>query len=207
MKWNVPTLGKMLRRIAIDAARFGYVHYLVTEVPEGKDPEIVEAKVLQYYSISASRATRYRQRARGIASVVLVRRDRKLVFLATDGGGRFHEENSPSDMRRIPLQLDGYSIGFRGDRVSVEITRRRIEAIRKKGLRMALGDAEALTRHLKEMSPFRFAGVNGQRWKLHNQINKKRKTAGLPQLKWENVQIPPRTITTMLPNSAGSGSA
>ena len=72
---------------------------------------------------------------------------------------------------------------------------------------MALGDAEALTRHLKGMGPFRFAGVNGQRWKLYNQINKKRKTAGLSRLKWENVQISPRTITTMLPNSAGSGGA
>ena len=183
MKWRVKTLGKFLRRIAIDYVRFGYVWYSVREVPEEKNAEEVLERVCRYYSITTNRVTRLRQRREGKGSVVLVLYKRTLVILATEGVNRFFEEDHPYDIRNTPLYLFGYSIGVRERKPCVMIAPMRWRAIAKGGRGVALHDREKVTAYFENISPFQFPGIVRQRLELLNEINQRRKRAGLSRVK------------------------
>jgi hypothetical protein len=91
----------------------GYWSYVTGVIPEGKDPVETDARLIRKYRIDVSRATRCRRKAAGRANVHYVRRGRFFVLLATFGKHRFYadEEGSIRDVREIPIQFAGYSIG------------------------------------------------------------------------------------------------
>jgi hypothetical protein len=90
----------------------GYWFYVSGMVPEGKDPETVDDKLITKYGISLSRQSRARRKAVGIANVHYLRHDRRFVLLATHGHHPFFDEEQENirDARRTPIRFAGYSI-------------------------------------------------------------------------------------------------
>ena len=185
MKWQVKTLGGFLRRVAIDAVRFGYVYYSVRTIPAGKDVRAVEQRLARYYSITPCRVTRMRRRQAGEASMVMVRLEHVVVLLATPGRHRFFDEDKPVDIRTTPLHVRGYSIGVRGGKPLVQVAPRRWKAIRRLGSAIALHNETKVADFMKRVSPFSFPGVVRQKVKLLAEINRRRKRAGLPVVQVE----------------------
>jgi hypothetical protein len=90
----------------------GYWFYVCGMVPEGKDPQTIDAKLIAKYGIGLSRQARARRKVMGIANVHYLRHDRRFVLLATHGHHPFFEEEKENirDARRVPIKYAGYSI-------------------------------------------------------------------------------------------------
>jgi hypothetical protein len=90
----------------------GYWFYVTGRVPAGKDPRLVDQKILAKYNIGLSRQQRARRKLAGHANLHYVRYQDLFVILATHGRHPFFAEEGASlrDIRQIPLQVGGYSI-------------------------------------------------------------------------------------------------
>ena len=102
-----------MQLLACNYLPHGYWFYVTGVVPEGKDVRELDAKLLKKYRIDVSRATRCRRKAAGRANVHYLRHLRFFVLLATHGKHRFFadEKGSIRDVRELPIQFAGYSIG------------------------------------------------------------------------------------------------
>jgi len=90
----------------------GYWFYVTGRVPAGKDARLVDQKILAKYGIALSRQQRARRKAAGQANLHYVRYQDFFVILATHGRHSFFVEEGASlrDIRKVPLQIGGYSI-------------------------------------------------------------------------------------------------
>jgi hypothetical protein len=104
-----------VQQIACCYLRHGYWFYVTGRIPAGKDPLMVDQKLLAKYGIAVSESTRARRKQAGRANLQYLRHERFFVILATKGVHPFfdHEGQSIRDIRRLPLQYGGYSISYR----------------------------------------------------------------------------------------------
>jgi hypothetical protein len=90
----------------------GYWFYVTGSVPTGKDPRLVDLKILSKYGIALSRQQRARRKLAGQANLHYIRYREFFVILATHGQHTFFAEEARAlrDIRQIPLQFGGYSL-------------------------------------------------------------------------------------------------
>ena len=91
----------------------GHYFYVTGRIPEGKDVESVDKKLLIRYEVPMPRWQRARRKQAGIASVHYLRHERFFVLVATHGHHRFFVEHRPGqvrDCRRVGIKFAGYSI-------------------------------------------------------------------------------------------------
>lgn len=93
----------------------GYWFYVTGRVPAGKDPNQIDAKLIEKYGIGLSRQQRARRKLQGMANVHYVRYGNFFVILATHGKHPFFaaEQSAVKDIRKHPLQFRGYSLTMR----------------------------------------------------------------------------------------------
>ena len=119
---EVPTVEGFVQQLAVACLPKGYWFYVAGWVPEGKAPEVVDAKLIARYGIGVSKWTRARRKMAGSANLQYLRRGRFFLLLATHGRHAFFEEEaSIRDVRRVPIRFEGYSISFRGGHAHVRI--------------------------------------------------------------------------------------
>jgi hypothetical protein len=104
-----------VQQIACCYLRHGYWFYVAGWIPQGKEPQAVDAKLIAKYGIAISESTRARRKSAGIANLQYIRHERFFVILASKGQHRFFAEegNLIRDIRRVPLRYAGYSISYR----------------------------------------------------------------------------------------------
>jgi hypothetical protein len=93
----------------------GYWFYVTGFIPERKDPREVDERIIAKYGIAISRQARARRKLAGFANLQYLRHERFFVILATRGAHAFldAEQKSIRDVRRVPIQYAGYSVGYR----------------------------------------------------------------------------------------------
>ncbi len=93
----------------------GYWFYVTGHVPDGKDAQAVDRKILDRYGIELSRQQRARRKLKGLANLHYVRFERFFVILATHGKHPFFaaEATSVRDIRKYPIQFQGYSVSVK----------------------------------------------------------------------------------------------
>ncbi len=116
-----------IQQLAVAYVGRGYFFYVVGQVPDGKDARLIDEKLARKYDISASKATRARRKALGLANVQYIRFKDKFVLLATSGKHEFflHEAGQIRDAREIPIKLLGYAVSYRGGHPHVRIEQSR----------------------------------------------------------------------------------
>lgn len=181
----------------------GYWFYVSGIIPHGKDPLVIDQKLLAKYGIGVSRTSRARRKAVGIANVHYIRYQRRFLLLATHGFHPFYDDEARSirDARRVPIRFEGYSIsvaqgGFlrksseTGQAVRDTKWRARVQIERElyRGL-MAYFEDIAVHRSVSQLGreladlPFEpYAPVRQQLLNLVRHINKRRKAASLELL-------------------------
>jgi len=93
MNTNVVTSREALVQvIATNLLTAGYRYYVVGRIPDGKDPQRVDAKLKAKYDLGLSRWQRARRKRAGSASVRYLRHGRLFVMLATEGKHRWFED-------------------------------------------------------------------------------------------------------------------
>ena len=187
---NCESIGEFIRRIAIDYVRYGYVRYVVREIPEGKDLHAIDRKLRIHYAVTQCRTTRMRRRQKQQAVVQYVRYGHSFVLLATEGKHDQFERLTSYDCRTTPLQIKSYSIGLKNGRVMVRVRHELWADTIKHFERYALHDIQKVKNKLGSLPYCHFPGVIRQKQKLVVQINQRRQKAGLPLVPVDHIFKP-----------------
>lgn len=194
-----------VQRVADNIVKYGNVKYVTGTIPDGRDPQEVDAKILNKYGIAVSRWTRSRRLGQGQVSVHYVRHQNFFAMFAPEprrGQSPWYELEEWSsekqvtmngsrilDVRRKPLVHGGYSIGFKHctatgrDHVTVRIHPLEYRALKAHFLQLAVHrSAGGLSREFNQFPFEPWAGVRMQRWNIFQAVNAARRKAGFAQL-------------------------
>lgn len=179
-----------VQQLAVAYITHGYWFYVAGEIPEGKDPAAVDAKLIERYGIAITKWARCRRKKQGLANMQYLRHERFFVLLATKGRHEFfrRERASFRDVRRVPIKFSGYSIGCRKGRdrrwhPSVGIAASVYEGVKawavELGTNRSVREISVLLRQL----PFQpYAPVRRQLSAMRRAVNRGRASASLPLL-------------------------
>jgi len=200
--------------LACNLLPHGYWFYVTGYIPEGKDPRLVDAKLIKKYDAALERSQRHRRKRAGYANIRYLRLDRFFVLLATHGRHPFFEEEGPCirDFRHVPLRIGGYSISYRrGGRTRekvidrrwhshVAIDRRRFVELQayfsEQAVRLA-ADRLALEFYWLPFVPY--APVRRQMLRCLRSVNRIRKQAGKSPLPYKVLPLRRRTVRPFEP--------
>lgn len=182
-----------VQQLACGYLQHGYQHYVVGELPEGKDPKAVDARMFLRYGLDTSRATRARRKLAGLSNCQYIRYGRFFVLCATDpvGGHEFFHAHRAKQVRHIkehPIAFGGYSIGYhRGvDRkwhVSIRIHPERYRDLKGHFLELATKRSrEQLVAEFRRLPFEPYAPVRRQLLALLRAVNRGRVVADLDQV-------------------------
>ena len=173
----------------------GYWFYQIVRIPDGKDPQRIDAKLIARYEANQSRWRRSHRKATGRANVRYLRFENVVFLLATAGESPFFAAEKPKDLRRTPLKFGGYSLSFRNGHSSVRIERVQYRELRSYFLEVAVRRTkEQLERELGALPFLPFAPVRRQLLTIFRRVNHKRLFAGLPLLS-PPFDFRPRAVT------------
>lgn len=188
----------------------GYWFYVTGRVPEGKEAQSIDRKILVKYGIELSPQQRSRRKTKGDANLHYLRFEKLFVILATHGKHQFFETeaNSVRDIRRAPLQFHGYSISVKrggflkkeddGEEGATKDNRHRVHVqIGKESYRLLEAELLDLATHrtaekLKWMfwnQPFEpYAPIRRQLLTLLKSVNLKRASLGYERLGYDAIR-------------------
>lgn len=188
----------------------GYWFYVAGVIPEGKNPELVDQKLIERYGVAISRQGRVRRKHAGFANIHYVRFQRFWLLLATHGAHHFFESerNNLRDARKVPIQFMGYSISVkRGGhkrkldprwpavpdsrlRVRVQISREIYRNLKAWFLEIATKPfTDALAEELFKVPFEPYAPVRQQMLNILRLVNRARHAAGLERLSPKNLRF------------------
>jgi hypothetical protein len=212
------SLEGFVQQIACSYLRHGYWWYVTGHIPEGKDPRVIDQKLINKYGIGVSDSTRARRRQLGQACLQYLRRERFFVILATKGRHPFFEEEAMGirDIRKVPLRFGGYSISYRpggrrreGERdprwhSHVEIERSRYLEMKARLLHLAAHRSlETLAVAFYELPFEPYAPVRRQFLNLLRAVNAARRQSGFRQLPMEVLPLRRRVVRPFAEPSRG----
>lgn len=194
-----------VQQLACAYLRCGYVHFVRGEVPEGKDPRAVDAKLMARYSVGISKWERARRKRAGLANVQYLRFGRVFVLLATDGKHALFQGESASirDARRTPIRVGGYALSIRGGHVHVRIDLEVYRNLRAYLFELALHRrAETLAAEFYALPFEPYAPVRRQLLNLLRLVNKSRRAAGFTSLPHTVLHLRRRIVRPFQPHQS-----
>ncbi len=104
-----------IQQLAVAYLTHGYWFFVTGVVPDGKDPQRTDARLLGRYGVVLSRWTRTRRKRQGLANVHCRRFRGFFVLLASHGKHPFFELEAGNirDVRRTPNRFYGYAVSYR----------------------------------------------------------------------------------------------
>ena len=105
----------LVQQVAVSYLRHGYWFYVTGRIKPGKDPTLVDRKLIAKYGIDINEREKADRKRRGLANMQYIRHGNRFVLLATGGHHAFkqQERNQIRDCRRHPIRFEGYSISYR----------------------------------------------------------------------------------------------
>lgn len=186
-----------VQQLACSYLKNGYHHYVVGEVPEGKDPKDIDQRLVERYGVELSKWVRARRKKAGLANIAYIRFRNFFVLLATAGEHEFYEQHRGQvrNIKETPIAFGGYSIGYhRGfDRtwhVSVRIHPERYRTVKAWFLDIATKrSVEELGRAFAGLRFEPYAPIRRQLLSLVRAVNRARTVAGLPVVSFEVLRL------------------
>jgi hypothetical protein len=169
-----------IQQLAVGYVARGYHFYVVGRVPEGKDPRLLDEKLVAKYGILASKGARARRKALGYANVQYLRYKNWFVLLATPGKHEFFilEEGQIQDAREIPIKLFGYAVSYRNGHPHVRIEQRKYLELKASFADLAVHrKRERLEEEFLRLEFEPYAPVRSQLSCILRDVNRRRKTA------------------------------
>ncbi len=105
----------LVQQVAVCYLRHGYWYYVTGRIPDGKDANAIDRKLIAKYQIDLTERQRAYRKQRGLANMRYIRFGRWFLLLATDGHHPFKQDEKSQirDCRRHPIKFEGYSISYR----------------------------------------------------------------------------------------------
>jgi hypothetical protein len=157
-----------------------YFFYVVGEIPEGKDPSLVDQKLIAKYGLGIGKTARARRKAAGLANVQYLRYGRFFVLLATHGKHVFFEEERKfiRDAREMPIKFGGYAVSYRNGHPHVRIEQRRYQELKAYLADLAVHRRKDWLEHMFRRLPFEpYAPARGQMHCILREVNRRRQLA------------------------------
>ena len=185
-----------VQQLAVSYVRNGYWFYVVCNIPGNTEHGKIDRKLIDRYEIGLPRTTVWRRKKEGKANVQYLRYRNTFVLIATKGEHRFFEEEAGiKDIRRVPLRIFGYSIGYRKGADGRYHASVRIEdqEWKKHKVELLKDWRHACPRKLGERFnklPFEpYAPVRSQVLGIFRAINRRRKVAGLEEVPFSSLRM------------------
>ena len=185
-----------VQQLAVAYVRNGYWFYVTCRIPGTKDPEKIDRKLIERYDIGLPRTTVSRRKKDGRANVQYLRYRNTFILIATNGAHRFFEEEPGiKDIRRIPLRVFGYSIGYRKGadgkfHASVRIDEREWKKHKVELLRnWHQSNPSRLGERFRTLPFEPYAPVRNQILGTYRAINRRRKVAGLEEVPFSSLRM------------------
>lgn len=200
------SIAGFLQQLAVSYLRNGYYFYVTGIIPEHKDPQRTDEKIVRQYGLDISKWTRARRKALGQANVQYLRFERFFVIMATGGTHMFFEAEKGRilDARETPIRLGGYSVSYRRARdgttwhPSVRLDKPRYLELKSYFESLAVhGTAETILSELAALKLETYAPVRGQLCRILNRINQARGAAGLGRVSYSILSTPRRSIKAL----------
>ena len=83
---------QFINRLVTACLCHGYRYYTPGQIPQTKDPRLVDTKLITKYEITRSRPKRTRRKQRGLANLQLLRYESFFILIATRGAHPFFQE-------------------------------------------------------------------------------------------------------------------
>lgn len=178
-----------IQQLAVGYVSRGYVYFVVGRVPEGKEPELVDKKLMATYGVDVSKFVRARRKRQEMANVHYLRFERFWVLLASAGQHeRFFrmEAGNIRDARETPIRFGGYAVSYRGGHASVRLDMERYLELKAHLLEIAgHRKREAVEAEFRGLGLVPYAPVRRQLLSIFRAANELRRTAGFQALsKW-----------------------
>ena len=192
-----------IQQLAVAYITHGYWFYVTGEIPDDKNPAAIDVKLVERYGIAISKWARCRRKKQGFANMQYLRHKRFFVLLATKGQHVFFERERESlrDVRRVPIRIEGYSIGCRKGRDGRWHASVRIDALSFAELIAQFADIslrksnQALVDSTRELRYARYAPVTRQIISLIRRTNRIRRAGGLSEISDEDVHQRRKSIS------------
>ncbi len=169
-----------IQQLAVGYVARGYFFYVVGRVPPGKEPRLLDEKLIKKYGITPSKGARARRKALGLANVQYLRFKDRFILLATPGKHEFflEEAGQVQDAREIPIKFFGYAVSYRGGHPHVRIEQERYLELKAWFGELAIHrKRETIERELQSLGYEPYAPVRSQLHCILREVNRKRKTA------------------------------
>jgi hypothetical protein len=176
------SMAGFVQQLAVSYLANGYLFYVHGRIPGDKDPDAVDAKLVDRYRIDISKWARVRRKRAGLANLHYLRFERTFLLLATHGRHRFFDEekNAIRDARRVPIRFHGYSISFRGGHAHVRIAQDRFQELKSYFTALATRRPKQKLEEELGRIPFEpYAPVRRQLLIVLRAVNRARKRQGL----------------------------
>jgi len=114
-RYEAQSVVAFVQQLASNILARGYYFFVTGVIPAGKDPRIIDAKLLAKYRIDVSRQTRARRKLAGQANLHYLRYQRFFILIATHGTHPFFTEEATriKDARRQSIRFGGYSLAVK----------------------------------------------------------------------------------------------
>jgi hypothetical protein len=202
-RYLTTSLTGFVQQLACNVLPHGYWFYVMGVVPDEKDPEAIDRKLIAKYDVAIIRQQRARKKLAGGSNLHYLRLGRVWILLATHGKHRFFEEEQSSirDARNTPIRIGDYSISVKQGgflkkapdaelpmadgkmRVRVQIAREPFQYYRAYFLERACHrSAESLSKELYCLPFEPYAPIRRQLLTLLRLVNEKRQAAGFSKI-------------------------
>lgn len=174
------TVAGFIQQLAVAYVGHGYFFYVTGEIPERKDPQSVDEKLIAKYGVEIGKATRSRRKAAGFANVQYLRFQRYFVLLATSGRHDFFEEERQfiRDAREVPIKFAGYAVSYRAGHPHVRIEERRYRELKAYLSDVAVHRRRDWVEEQFRRLPFEpYAPVRSQLFGILREVNRRRELA------------------------------
>ena len=175
------SLEGFIQQLAVCYVARGYFYYVLGKVPERKDPEEVDRKLIRCYGITPKKWERAYRKQQGLANMQYIRYRDTFVLLCSEGEHIFRarERGNLRDARKNGIQVGGYLISFRNGHVQVRIEPETYQHLKAYYVGLAVRRTQpALVEELYR-APFEpYAPIRRQMFTILREVNRRRKRAG-----------------------------
>lgn len=185
-----------VQQVAVNYIGRGYLFYSTGLVPVGKDPRLVDQKLVKKYGLEISKWTRARRKKEGMANVQYIRHGRFFVLQATHGCHKFFEEERATmrDVRETPLKFASYAISYKKGHPCVRIERQTYLDLRGYFLSIALWSKPKLEQTFWNFPFEPWAPVRRQVGTIFRRVNERRMIAGFEPLEYSCLRLRRRIV-------------
>jgi len=186
-----------IQQLAVAYVGRGYFFYVTGEIPERKDPQGVDRRIIEKYGVAIGKTARFRRKTAGVANIQYIRYRRAFVLLATPGKHPFFEEerNLIRDVREVPIKFGGYAVSYRAGHPHV-----RIEQARYLELKAYLSDLaihrgrDWLGGEFSRLAFEPYAPIRAQLHCILREVNRRRELARYERVARSSIRVRRRVV-------------